>query len=102
MLLSGRPTDATQVRRRCFEAVQRCDLFFAWLTSLSAYGTLVELGWAESMRKRIVIAYPSRLRRKIQSEQWFALGSTAERYCVEHPSAALYMVLGEGVHAERL
>lgn len=37
-------------------AIHECDLFFAWIDSLDAIGTLVEIGLARSLRKRVVVA----------------------------------------------
>lgn len=43
----------------CLDAIARCDIFFAWLDGLTAYGTLVEIGYARALRKQIIIATPS-------------------------------------------
>jgi nucleoside 2-deoxyribosyltransferase len=39
--------------RRCEEAVRRCDIFFAHFETPDQFGTLVELGWARALGKRI-------------------------------------------------
>jgi len=48
--------------RRCVEAIKRADIFFAWLDDdTTAFGTLVEIGYAKALGKRIVIGAPRRL-----------------------------------------
>jgi hypothetical protein len=46
------------VVRRCKNAIRSTDLFFAWITDQSCYGTIAELGYAVALRKRICIATP--------------------------------------------
>lgn len=48
----------TLVVTECFEAIKRSDVVFAWIDKLSAYATLVELGYAKALGKRIWIASP--------------------------------------------
>jgi hypothetical protein len=40
----------------CLTAIDRCDLFFAWIDRPDCHGTLVELGYAKAKGKRIVVA----------------------------------------------
>lgn len=42
----------------CFDAIDRADLVFAWLNDATAFGTLVEIGYARALKKQLVIAYP--------------------------------------------
>lgn len=44
----------------CWQAISRCNFFFAWIEDATAYGTLVELGIAAALGKRIYIAYPKK------------------------------------------
>ncbi|WP_167837802.1 nucleoside 2-deoxyribosyltransferase [Nocardia altamirensis] len=48
------------VHAHCLEAIRDCDIFFAWLgnskTPCTAYGTLVEIGYAAAQGKQLVIA----------------------------------------------
>jgi hypothetical protein len=37
--------------------IKACEVFFAWFDDLEAYGTLVELGMARAMGKRIVVGF---------------------------------------------
>lgn len=41
---------------RCRRAINRCDLFFAWINSMDAFGTLVEIGMAVRSKCKIVVA----------------------------------------------
>lgn len=50
----GRPA----VRDLCLAAIDRADIVFAWLNDHTAYGTLVEVGYARGRGKRVVIATP--------------------------------------------
>jgi hypothetical protein len=59
---------------RCHGAIARCDVIFAWLDDPTAYGTLVELGWAHAMHKTIWIASPTFL-----PDLWFAY--TLTKHC---------------------
>lgn len=63
----------TQERTRdlCFAAIRRSDIFFAWLDDPSAFGTLVELGYATALGKRIVTAVPINRAEGVQ-DMWFA------------------------------
>lgn len=61
--LANRPT----VQRWCLEAIQVSDLLFAWIDSLDCYGTIVEIGYAAALGKRIWVAGPRNFR-----DMWFA------------------------------
>lgn len=37
----------------CFQAINQCDLFFAWIESTDCYGTLVEIGYAKALGKTV-------------------------------------------------
>jgi very-short-patch-repair endonuclease len=47
-----------QVRDLCLAAIDAADIVFAWLDDPTAYGTLVEIGYAKARGKKIVIAAP--------------------------------------------
>lgn len=46
------------VRDLCLAAIDHADIVFAWLDDPSAYGTLVEVGYARGLGKRTVVAAP--------------------------------------------
>lgn len=50
--------DRERVHQNCLSAIDSSDVVFAWLDDTSAYGTLVELGYAKAKNKEIWIAGP--------------------------------------------
>ena len=63
------PTRA-DLQSRCFKAIQKADIVFAWLDDPTAYGTLVEIGYAKGLGKRVVVATPDYNYAK--GDMWFA------------------------------
>ncbi len=47
-----------QVRDLCLSAIDTADIMFAWLDDLTAYGMLVEIGYAKGRGKTIVVVAP--------------------------------------------
>ena len=47
--------DRSEVVRRCFEAIRRCTHVFAWIDDPTAYGSLVELGYAQALGKQTYV-----------------------------------------------
>lgn len=89
--LPGRET----VPARCYAAIDKCDLFIAWLDDLTAYGTLVEIGYAKARGKHVVIGSPKWIGRADHLDDlWFAAASGRQivtktpqdlvRWAVEH------------------
>lgn len=50
--------DLQDLKGRIFQAIDDCDLLFAWIDCLDCFGTLAEIGYARGKGKRIVIAKP--------------------------------------------
>ncbi|MFF3912665.1 DUF559 domain-containing protein [Streptomyces sp. NPDC001852] len=48
----------SQVRELCLTAIDTADIVFAWLDDVTAYGTLVEIGYARGRGKNVVVAAP--------------------------------------------
>lgn len=64
---------------RSFDAIRRCDLFFAWIECKTAYGTLVEIGMAYAMGKHVVVASPG----PIDDDLWFCtMGSPDTHWAI--------------------
>ena len=63
------------VLRQCEVSIGRSDLVFAWLDTTTAYGTLVEIGFARAARKSILIGMPEDANQvdELSEELWFAL-----------------------------
>lgn len=56
-----------EVVEKCLRAIERADLFFAWLGGEDFHGTLIEIGYAKALGKPIVIASAHE-----NEEWWFA------------------------------
>lgn len=62
------------------EAVSNCDIYLAVFGEKFSVGTIVELGWALDMDKRIVILYQEEdSNYQIKSEYWFAIADALKR-----------------------
>lgn len=76
-----------QVRDLCLTAINEADIVFAWLNDATAYGTLVELGYAKGRGKRIVIAAPKPL-----DDLWFATSCADFVLTIDTPRKALELI----------
>jgi len=43
---------------KCVKAIQKCDVFVAWIDSTDCHGTLAEIGIAWALGKTMLLAYP--------------------------------------------
>jgi hypothetical protein len=94
----------SNVFEKALKGIKDCDLFFAWAGKDfgEAYGTLVEIGLAHSLRKRIVIAHHPSLVKTDQhgatgshwfgGPQWFAFECADEVIAAEDPILAYEQV----------
>lgn len=93
--------------RLCLDAIDRSDIFFAWLDDATAYGTLAEIGYAHGRRKRVILATPGvpDTRFAIRcgghgydfsgiAELWFALAMGGSVIEAPTPAAAFNQILG--------
>jgi very-short-patch-repair endonuclease len=46
--------------QRCLRAIDRADIVFAWLSDLTAHGTLTEIGYAKGRGKTVIVASPEK------------------------------------------
>lgn len=84
-----------KVVQLCYAAISRSDMVFAWIESLDAYGTLVELGYAKGLGKKVWIAGPEHF-----SDLWFAY-QMADKTCftqLDARSALQHMLGRPGEH----
>lgn len=58
------------VKQQCVQAIQACDVVYAWLDHPAAYGTIWEIGYATGLGKSVVIGVPEKTG-KIP-DLWFA------------------------------
>lgn len=88
----------SEVVKWCLDAIRRSDIVFVWIDDTTCYGTLVEIGYAKALGKKIWIAGPDLSSRDVDkygnplNELWFA-HKLADELVIgsEHltPSAAL-------------
>lgn len=78
------------VRDRCLEAIRRSDIMFVWLDSLSAYGTLIEAGYAHALGKRLWVAYDGPVDAHVggYEDMWFLFSIAEHRAVTPDPSTA--------------
>lgn len=73
-------TDCNVVLKAEMEAVSNSDIYVAVFGEKFSVGTVVELGWAINMDKKIVIFYQEEESNyQIKSEYWFAIADAIKR-----------------------
>jgi len=73
-------TDCNVVLNSEFNFVKNCDIYIAVFGESFSVGTIVELGWALNMNKKIVILYKEENSKyQIKSEYWFAIADALSR-----------------------
>jgi nucleoside 2-deoxyribosyltransferase len=77
----------SQVFCRCLKAIRACDIFFAWIDGLTAYGTLCEIGYASALQKQIIIGYRSD--GTLEHDTWFAMFMAERQYWCKTPEEAV-------------
>lgn len=89
------PKMQSHIVHQCQIAINRSDLFFAWIDRTDAYGTLVELGYAFGRGIRIVCAMPKHIHDSV-ADLWFPR-ELCRRYgrvvIADSPESALSSVL---------
>lgn len=60
-----------EIHKRCLGAIDRSTHLFAWIDDPSAYGTLVEIGYAKALGKTVVLYFDSGKRHDLW-DLWFA------------------------------
>jgi hypothetical protein len=66
------------VRNTCFEGVSNCDIFILYMNHREAYGSLVELGWAQALGKKTVVMFAPGIAYLYNNDFWFG-AITADR-----------------------
>lgn len=73
-------TDCNVVLNAEYDAVEDSDVYFALFDENFSVGTIVELGWAIDMNKKIIIFYKEEdSNYQIKSEYWFAIADAMKR-----------------------
>lgn len=86
-----------QIVSLCLDAIKRADIIFAWVDSLSAYGTIAEIGYAKALGKEVFIAGP-----ESYDDLWFIyrmIGGSWGQY--PDPKRALRSALEYHVFSDR-
>lgn len=55
----------------CREWIRNADVFFAWIDDPMAYGTVLEIGWAQMTRKPVYLAFKNEW---FADQMWLAAG----------------------------
>lgn len=58
--------------KNCLTGVQSADLVIIYINSSDAYGTLIETGWVQALKKDHVLVFSSSISTKASNEFWFA------------------------------
>ncbi|WP_019065357.1 DUF559 domain-containing protein [Streptomyces prunicolor] len=95
-----------QVREMCLAAIDAADIVFAWLNDPTAYGTLVEIGYAKGRGKQVIVAAPEipgtcelaskrgwQLPDSPTNEFWFAFSCATSTLTASTPHEALKQVV---------
>lgn len=73
-------TDCNVVLNSEYKAVSESDIYFAVFDENFSVGTIVELGWAIDLNKKIIIFYKEEASNyQIKSEYWFAIADAMKR-----------------------
>lgn len=78
-----------EVARRCLDAVRRADLVFCWLQAPEDYGSMIEVGFALALGKRVVIGADDF---DLVESHWFASSASSSVMAVT-PEDALRTAL---------
>jgi hypothetical protein len=74
------------VASQCLSAIDRADLVFAWIDDKTAFGTLVELGYAVGIRAKTALAVPFG---QDLDDLWFANVCSSAAFKAESPEIGL-------------
>ena len=64
---SSRVLNEEDVINECLSSINICDIVFAWITNLTCFGTIFELGFAAARQKLIIVGTTE----EIRMEAWF-------------------------------
>lgn len=95
---SARDLDRQTVVNLCFQAIQSADLIFAWLDNDTAYGSLVEIGYALGQGKPVYVCFAPD--QALMMDMWFA-ATSAIRVMAENPTDGLVLALHQNRFRDR-
>ena len=81
---------------RALDGISKADYVFVWIKDQECFGTLVEVGYALALKKKIYIAYHPSINPR--GELWFAFGAATKIVKTEDPGNACLgaMILERG------
>lgn len=86
LLDENKAVERSDIFQRCMVGIQQCDLVVAYITSVDAYGTFFEIGYASSLGKPIVLCFAPNVD---PSDFWFhEQAATRTYYGVREPCLA--------------
>ena len=85
-----------QVRNQCFEAVKNCDIFILYINNRDAFGSLVEVGWAQALGKRVVVIYAPGISTPNDNDFWFS-SITAEKTVFDVEACGISKIIYEEI-----
>ncbi len=77
-------SDNELVSTSCRNAIEKSDLFFAWVDSRDCFGTLVEIGYAAARKDKVIVIATS----VFDDELWFAYSMANILLFESNPSSA--------------
>ena len=83
----------------CQKTISQCDLFFANIEDMTAYGTLVEIGMAKAMKIPIYIYIKDYKKNKVFKDIWFGFLSGCFDYKSTNVEQALIKAIAGGKYA---
>lgn len=63
-----------EVFANCLSQIAQCDTLFAWIYDNTCYGTLVEIGYASALGKRILVGIDNNFADKV-GDMWFSMAA---------------------------
>jgi hypothetical protein len=96
---TGPEDTAGAVFKRAMDGIKKADCVFAWIADHQCYGTLVELGYARALGKRIYIAHSPII--EPVGELWFALRTAEEVGVYTDPKKAWVDAIATAERAAR-
>ena len=76
---NGSPIDRTAVLARSLEQIRGSSHMFAWIDSMEAFGTLVEIGYAAALDKNVFVSVSKEVAEDACGELWFAQHMSRDR-----------------------
>lgn len=91
--------DADHVAGRCLQWIDQSDAVFAWITTLDAYGTLAEMGYAKALKKPVYAAFDrGNISDADERELWF-IRQLADGFCAVRNARTAFAIFTHWLNA---